>query len=230
MAARRYWAWSTYSRKIRWPKPPRSVRLRSVMPLKVKRPSLRSSATARGCWLGSRMSAWCAWKESIASPAVQGGDARFGSATASRKESGGHRQASTGLSRRARVPGLGQGCRRPGRQGAAAGNEWELPGGKLELGEDPLDCVVREIGEETGWQVKAGPLLDCWQYHIREGSDVVIVTYGCHVLSSDPPAVSNEHKRAGLFTPGQVPELVMPDGYKRSVAAWVARLYEQPVP
>ncbi len=25
--------------------------------------------------------------------------------------------------------------------------EWELPGGKLELGED---CVVREIGEETG--------------------------------------------------------------------------------
>ena len=27
-------------------------------------------------------------------------------------------------------------------------NEWELPGGKLELGEDPADCVVREIGEE----------------------------------------------------------------------------------
>ncbi len=99
-------------------------------------------------------------------------------------------------------------------------NEWELPGGKLELGEDPPDCVVREISEETGWQVTAGPLLDCWQYHIREGSDVVIVTYGCHVLSSDPPVVSNEHKQAGLFTPGQVPELVMPDGYKRPVAAW----------
>ena len=109
-------------------------------------------------------------------------------------------------------------------------NEWELPGGKLELGEDPPDCVVREISEETGWQVTAGPLLDCWQYHIREGSDVVIVTYGCHVLSSDPPVVSNEHKQAGLFTPGQVPGLVMPDGYKRSVAAWAARLNEQPVP
>lgn len=109
-------------------------------------------------------------------------------------------------------------------------NEWELPGGKLELGEDPPDCVVREISEETGWQVTAGPLLDCWQYHIRAGSDVVIVTYGCHVLSSDPPVVSNEHKQAGLFTPGQVPELVMPDGYKRSVAAWAARLNEQPVP
>src|SRR5713101_6155130 len=67
--------------------------------------------------------------------------------------------------------------------------EWELPGGKLELGEDPPDCMVREIGEESGWTVMAGPLLDCWQYHIREGSDVVIVTYGCHVLSNDPPIV-----------------------------------------
>ena len=102
--------------------------------------------------------------------------------------------------------------------------EWELPGGKLELGEDPADCVVREISEEAGWEVTAGPLLDCWQYHIREGSDVVIVTYGCHVLSSAPPAVSGEHKRAGLFAGGEVPELVMPEGYKRSVATWLACL------
>jgi 8-oxo-dGTP pyrophosphatase MutT (NUDIX family) len=46
-------------------------------------------------------------------------------------------------------------------------DEWELPGGKLEVGEDPADCVVREISEESGWQVTAGPLLDCWQYEVR---------------------------------------------------------------
>jgi 8-oxo-dGTP pyrophosphatase MutT (NUDIX family) len=102
-------------------------------------------------------------------------------------------------------------------------NEWELPGGKLELGEDPVDCVAREVSEETGWKVTVGPVLDCWQYHIREGRDVVIVTYGCHVLSADPPVVSNEHKRAGLFTADEVPGLVMPNGYKRSVADWFAR-------
>jgi 8-oxo-dGTP pyrophosphatase MutT (NUDIX family) len=102
--------------------------------------------------------------------------------------------------------------------------EWELPGGKLELGEDPADCVVREISEEAGWKVTPGPLLDCWQYHISEGRDVVVVTYGCHVISTDPPVVSHEHKRAGLFGPGQVPGLTMPEGYKRSIAAWFARL------
>jgi 8-oxo-dGTP pyrophosphatase MutT (NUDIX family) len=109
-------------------------------------------------------------------------------------------------------------------------SEWELPGGKLELGEDPTDCVVREISEEAGWKVTAGPLLDCWQYHIREGRDVVIVTYGCHLVSTDPPVVSHEHKRAGLFPPGEVPGLVMPAGYKRSIAAWFACLNGHAVP
>src|SRR5215469_12239739 len=102
--------------------------------------------------------------------------------------------------------------------------EWELPGGKLELGEDPVDCVAREIREEAGWEVTVGPILDSWQYHIREGCDVVIVTYGCHVQTTAAPTVSSEHKRAGLFTRDEVPGLAMPDGYKRSVAAWFTRL------
>jgi len=102
--------------------------------------------------------------------------------------------------------------------------EWELPGGKLELGEDPAGCVVREISEESGWDVTPGPLLDCWQYHIGPGRDVLIVTYGVHVLSTEPPVVSNEHKRAGLFTAEQVPDLTMPGGYKRSIATWFAQL------
>jgi 8-oxo-dGTP pyrophosphatase MutT (NUDIX family) len=102
--------------------------------------------------------------------------------------------------------------------------EWELPGGKLELGEDPPACVAREIAEETGWQVTVGRILDCWQYHIGDGQDVVIVTYGCHVTSDDPPVVSSEHSRAGLFSPAEVPLLTMPDGYKRSVMSWLQRI------
>jgi 8-oxo-dGTP pyrophosphatase MutT (NUDIX family) len=95
-------------------------------------------------------------------------------------------------------------------------------GGKLELGEDLSARVIREISEEADWQVTAGPVLDCWQYHISEGQDVVI-TYGCYLASTTPPVVSNEHKRAGLFTHGEVPDLNMPDGYKRSIMTWFAR-------
>ena len=102
--------------------------------------------------------------------------------------------------------------------------EWELPGGKLELGEDPRACVVREIAEESGWQVTVGPILDCWQYHISDGQDVVIVTYGCHVASGGPPVASSEHSTAALFSRADFPRLRMPDGYKRSVLAWFGLL------
>jgi hypothetical protein len=85
-----------------------------------------------------------------------------------------------------------------------------------------------ETPASGGYRAHAFPvLLDCWQYHIRQDADVVVVTYGCHVLSSEPPLVSDEHRRAGLFAPGQVPGLVMPDGYKRSVTTWFARLGHQ---
>ncbi len=99
--------------------------------------------------------------------------------------------------------------------------EWELPGGKLELGESPEACVAREITEEIGLPVITGPVLDAWQYHISEGRDVVIITYGCHLTGDGPPVLSNEHKEIGLFTPAEVPRLNMPDGYKRSVASWL---------
>jgi ADP-ribose pyrophosphatase YjhB (NUDIX family) len=105
-------------------------------------------------------------------------------------------------------------------------DEWELPGGKLEIGEDPGSCVAREITEEVGWKVTTGPILDCWVYHIWQADrHVLIVTYGCHVEDNAPPPVlSDEHREVGLFTESEIPDLSMPDGYKRSVATWFSRL------
>jgi 8-oxo-dGTP pyrophosphatase MutT (NUDIX family) len=101
-------------------------------------------------------------------------------------------------------------------------DEWELPGGKLELGEDPAICVVREIAEEVGWRVAAGPILDSWQYHIRDGVDVLVVTYGCHLTVDADPAVSHEHTEAALFGIEEIASLPMPEGYQRSIHAWYA--------
>lgn len=101
-------------------------------------------------------------------------------------------------------------------------DEWELPGGKLELGEDPADCVAREITEEVGWMIRTGPVLDAWQYHIRDSVDVLIVTYGCHTTTDAAPVLSSEHKDVGLFTADEAAALRMPDGYKKSIAAWYA--------
>jgi 8-oxo-dGTP pyrophosphatase MutT (NUDIX family) len=100
-------------------------------------------------------------------------------------------------------------------------DEWELPGGKLELGETPEACVIREIEEELGLIATISPLLDSWVYHIFEGIDVLILTYGCSPTPFSEVTHSSEHKAVGLFRPEEVPTLRMPEGYKHSIQTWV---------
>lgn len=99
-------------------------------------------------------------------------------------------------------------------------NEWELPGGKLEPDEEPIDTVVRELFEELGVEAEAGPLLDSWVYQIVDGVVVLILTYGCYGKNFESLRVSNEHKALGSFAISEVAGLNMPDGYKRSIATW----------
>jgi mutator protein MutT len=101
--------------------------------------------------------------------------------------------------------------------------EWELPGGKLEPGESPEDCVTREIHEELGLHVTAGPLLDSWVYHIAVSVDVLILTYGCYTAPFAAMTHSPEHKAVGLFTLQEVQTLRMPEGYKKSIQSWAVQ-------
>lgn len=106
--------------------------------------------------------------------------------------------------------------------------EWELPGGKLEPGEEPASCLVREVAEETGLVVDTGPILDSWLYRIGAGHgagrEVFVVTYGCHARGNARLVLSEEHREVGLFTKSDVAGMVMPEGYRRSIETWFARL------
>lgn len=53
---------------------------------------------------------------------------------------------------------------------------------------------------------------------------VFIVTYGCYPTTNTRPVLSHEHKEVGLFDEKEAAALTMPDGYKRSIAAWYARM------
>lgn len=101
--------------------------------------------------------------------------------------------------------------------------EWELPGGRLEPGEDPPVCLAREIEEELGVTAAVGPLLDVWRYAIRPGHEVLIVTYGCELRGAARFVLSHEHKALATFTLAEIDGLPMPEGYCRSIRDWAAR-------
>ena len=101
--------------------------------------------------------------------------------------------------------------------------EWELPGGKLEVGEDPEDCVAREIEEELQLSVRADQLIDAWVYTIAEGTHVLVVSYGCSETRQRRAVLSDEHTRLEWIALADVGGLQMPDGYKASIQRWATR-------
>jgi 8-oxo-dGTP pyrophosphatase MutT (NUDIX family) len=102
-------------------------------------------------------------------------------------------------------------------------DEWELPGGKLELSESPEGCLTREIEEELGLAIEPESPLNSWVYTIAPGVHVLIVTYGCVESSLDEAVLSDEHKELRWFPLAEIDTLNMPEGYKASIRSWSSR-------
>lgn len=103
-------------------------------------------------------------------------------------------------------------------------DEWELPGGKLELSESPERCLTREIAEELGLAIEPETLLNSWVYTVAPGVHVLIVTYGCLESSLDEAVLSSEHKVLRWFPLAEIDAVRMPEGYKASIRTWSARV------
>ena len=102
--------------------------------------------------------------------------------------------------------------------------EWELPGGKLEIGEQPEQTVLREMEEELGYQVVVIDILQTHMHTIKESVDeshgVLIVIYLCGIVKKVGEfeligeGGNAEFKR---FAPNELDNLYIFDFYKASI-------------
>ena len=99
-------------------------------------------------------------------------------------------------------------------------NEWELPGGRSDEGEDHAQTVSREFAEELSLDVAIKAPIDSYLFEVIPGRHVFIVTYGCALVGEFRPAISHEHIEHCLWPVERLAEINLPAGYRRSIEKW----------
>ena len=85
------------------------------------------------------------------------------------------------------------------------GNKWGIPGGKIDKNETPLEAVIREVQEETGYDFSKQPIETLETVYVEHTEKDHIVYHMFRTkLQGDPSAVKinyNEHKGFTWVTP-----------------------------
>jgi 8-oxo-dGTP pyrophosphatase MutT (NUDIX family) len=92
---------------------------------------------------------------------------------------------------------------------------WELPGGLIEIDEEPAACLKREVLEETGMTIKAGRPLKVYpteyeKFTVRNGKTykvrLIVIAFACTLVSGEYK-LSPEHSGVNFFSPGEINDL-----------------------
>lgn len=108
-------------------------------------------------------------------------------------------------------------------------NEWELPGGKIDEEEQPMETVARELKEELGFDVEPVKIIYAWMYKIENSEDeslgVLVLSYLCRLKKkSGSFETEGEAGKAefGKFSMDKIEKLNMPDFYKEAIRiSWI---------
>lgn len=94
--------------------------------------------------------------------------------------------------------------------------EWEIPTGRIEVGETMEEAAVREVMEESGCEIKELSYL-CSQNPANGMSDAVVQCFAARVSKEGQPTDTDEINRKKWFTRQEYMELLETNGTKDGV-------------
>lgn len=109
--------------------------------------------------------------------------------------------------------------------------QWALPMGKMELGETPTRCAVRETQEETGVLVEPTGFLGVYSdpgHIVAYSNGEVRQQYEVMLLArpvSGSPAANDEASAAGWFAPGELDGLDIHPTQRRQLRDYLSGAY-----
>lgn len=108
-------------------------------------------------------------------------------------------------------------CQRP--EGKQLAGLWEFPGGKVEPGETPEACLIRELEEELGIQVAKACLAPfVFASHEYESFHLLMPLYLCRKWEGQ--VQNREHKAMAWVKPNKLTDYPMPPA-DEPLIAWL---------
>lgn len=105
---------------------------------------------------------------------------------------------------------------------------WAVVGGIVEPGEQPADCCVREVLEETGVHCVVERLVGVYvtpriTYENGHQAQYVVTSFLCRATGGTPRVGDDESLDVGYFPPDQLPDGMTPEHRERLAHALAGR-------